>query len=70
MAAETLTATASISVTGMGVMGRNLARNFACNGYKVAIHSRTYAKTEAVMDQFGEEARSFQLKALPTSWRH
>lgn len=65
MAAETPTpATANIGVTGMGVMGRNLARNFARNGYKVAIHNRTYAKTEAVMDQFGEEAQFIPTESI------
>ncbi|WP_353081912.1 NADP-dependent phosphogluconate dehydrogenase [Tessaracoccus lapidicaptus] len=40
---------ADIGVTGMGVMGRNLARNLARHGHTVAIHNRTPAKTEAVM---------------------
>ncbi|MFF0042944.1 NAD(P)-binding domain-containing protein, partial [Streptomyces mirabilis] len=31
-----MNASASIGVTGLGVMGRNLARNFARNGYTVA----------------------------------
>ena len=38
---------AQIGVTGLAVMGRNLARNFARNGYTVAIHNRSYAKTHA-----------------------
>ena len=37
---------AQIGVTGLAVMGRNLARNFARHGHRVAIHNRTYAKTE------------------------
>src|SRR5690606_8970800 len=32
---------AQIGVTGLAVMGRNLARNFARNGYRVAVHNRT-----------------------------
>ena len=32
---------ADIGVTGMAVMGSNLARNFARNGFKVAIHNRS-----------------------------
>ncbi|MHA6523095.1 NADP-dependent phosphogluconate dehydrogenase [Tessaracoccus sp. G1721] len=47
--------TADIGVTGMGVMGSNLARNLARNGHKVAIHNRSAAKTEAVMDAHGTE---------------
>ncbi len=30
-------ANAQIGVTGLGVMGRNLARNFARHGYTVAL---------------------------------
>jgi hypothetical protein len=37
---------AQIGVTGLAVMGRNLARNFARHGYRVAIHNRPYAKTQ------------------------
>ncbi|WP_347350748.1 NADP-dependent phosphogluconate dehydrogenase [Intrasporangium sp.] len=46
---------ATIGVTGMAVMGSNLARNFARNGYRVALHNRTYAKTQAVMNDHGSE---------------
>jgi 6-phosphogluconate dehydrogenase len=48
-------ATAQIGVTGLGVMGRNLARNFARHGYTVALHNRTAARTTAVVEQFGHE---------------
>ncbi|MEW1816264.1 NADP-dependent phosphogluconate dehydrogenase [Streptomyces diastaticus] len=47
--------TAQIGVTGLAVMGRNLARNFARNGYTVAVHNRTAARTEALVSEFGEE---------------
>jgi 6-phosphogluconate dehydrogenase len=40
---------AQIGVTGLAVMGRNLARNFARHGHRVAIHNRTYARTEALV---------------------
>jgi 6-phosphogluconate dehydrogenase len=33
---------AQIGVTGLAVMGRNLARNFARHGHRVAVHNRTY----------------------------
>src|SRR3954453_993079 len=46
---------AQIGVTGLAVMGRNLARNFARNGYAVALHNRTAAKTHALVEEFGEE---------------
>ncbi|MFC8453529.1 NADP-dependent phosphogluconate dehydrogenase [Kitasatospora sp. NPDC057223] len=46
---------AQIGVTGLAVMGRNLARNFARHGYRVALHNRTEARTTALVDQFGHE---------------
>src|SRR6202000_275851 len=46
---------AQIGVTGLGVMGRNLARNFARHGYATALHNRTTARTDAIMAQFGHE---------------
>ncbi|MGW2782449.1 NADP-dependent phosphogluconate dehydrogenase [Streptomyces populi] len=48
-------ATAQIGVTGLAVMGRNLARNFARNGYTVAVHNRTPARTKALVEEFGHE---------------
>ncbi|MEV7419623.1 NADP-dependent phosphogluconate dehydrogenase [Streptomyces sp. NPDC089919] len=47
--------TAQIGVTGLAVMGSNLARNFARNGFTVAVHNRTAAKTRALVDEFGHE---------------
>ena len=46
---------AQIGVTGLGVMGRNLARNFARHGYVVALHNRTASRTTDTVDQFGDE---------------
>ncbi|OFT38618.1 phosphogluconate dehydrogenase (NADP(+)-dependent, decarboxylating) [Actinomyces sp. HMSC08A01] len=46
---------ADIGVMGMGVMGSNLARNLARNGYKVAITNRTLARTERVLENYGDE---------------
>ena len=46
---------ATIGVTGLAVMGSNLARNLARHGYRVAVHNRTYAKTEALMAEHGSE---------------
>ncbi|MDW4908392.1 NADP-dependent phosphogluconate dehydrogenase [Streptomyces sp. ADMS] len=48
-------ATAQIGVTGLAVMGRNLARNFARHGYTVALHNRTPARTKALVEEFGHE---------------
>ncbi|MEU3752655.1 NADP-dependent phosphogluconate dehydrogenase [Streptomyces olivoreticuli] len=52
---STPTATAQIGVTGLAVMGSNLARNFARHGHTVAVHNRTYAKTQALVDEHGHE---------------
>ncbi|MGK4585670.1 NADP-dependent phosphogluconate dehydrogenase [Kitasatospora sp. HPMI-4] len=46
---------ADIGVSGLAVMGRNLARNFARHGHTVALHNRTAARTKALMDGFGSE---------------
>ncbi|MBB5158495.1 NADP-dependent phosphogluconate dehydrogenase [Saccharopolyspora phatthalungensis] len=50
-----MSTSAQIGVTGLAVMGRNLARNFARNGYSVAVHNRTPSKTRALIDEFGHE---------------
>ncbi|MEU8590850.1 NADP-dependent phosphogluconate dehydrogenase [Streptomyces sp. NPDC048664] len=50
-----MSTTAQIGVTGLAVMGRNLARNFARNGYTVALHNRTEARTEDLVKEFGHE---------------
>jgi len=46
---------AQIGVTGLGVMGRNLARNFARHGYSVAVHNRHYGRTSALIESYGSE---------------
>ena len=38
------TGTAQIGVTGLAVMGSNIARNFARHGYTVALHCRSVAR--------------------------
>jgi 6-phosphogluconate dehydrogenase len=50
-----MSATAQIGVTGLAVMGRNLARNFARNGYTVAVHNRTPTRTRSLIEEFGDE---------------
>jgi 6-phosphogluconate dehydrogenase len=46
---------ADIGVTGLAVMGSNLARNFARHGYTVALHNRTQARTDALLAEHGDE---------------
>ena len=48
-------AQAEIGITGLAVMGRNLARNFARHGHTVAVHNRTSSKTHDLIDRFGDE---------------
>ena len=48
-------ATASIGVTGLAVMGRNLARNLAHHGYTVALHNRTQSRTDSLVADHGSE---------------
>ena len=50
---------ASIGVTGLAVMGRNLARNLARHGHPVAVHNRTPTRTRSLVDQFGDEGTFF-----------
>ena len=50
-----MTELAQIGVTGLAVMGRNLARNFARHGHRVAIHNRTYGKTQSLVTDHGSD---------------
>jgi 6-phosphogluconate dehydrogenase len=51
----TAAGTAQIGVTGLAVMGRNLARNFARNGYTVAVHNRSVERMESLVAAHGDE---------------
>ena len=46
---------ADVGVIGMAVMGSSLARNMAHKGYTVAIHNRTFAKTQDMIAAHGTE---------------
>jgi 6-phosphogluconate dehydrogenase len=46
---------ARIGVVGLGVMGRNLARNLARRGHPVALYNRTRARTDELVGRFGQE---------------
>ncbi len=46
---------AQIGVTGLAVMGRNLARNFARHGHTVALHNRTQSRVDDLVREFGDE---------------
>jgi 6-phosphogluconate dehydrogenase len=44
-----------IGVTGLAVMGANLARNIARHGVPVAVHNRTAARTTEFMEHYADE---------------
>ena len=48
-------ARAEIGVVGMAVMGSNLARNLARNGYTVAVVNRSFGRTEQLIREHGQE---------------
>ncbi|QFZ22503.1 NADP-dependent phosphogluconate dehydrogenase [Saccharothrix syringae] len=52
---NTSEAPARIAVTGLAVMGSNLARNLARHGYRVAVHNRSHARTKALVEEHGHE---------------
>jgi 6-phosphogluconate dehydrogenase len=51
----TVQASADIGVTGLSVMGRNLARNLARHGYTVAVHNRSAVRTRSLIGEHGSE---------------
>jgi 6-phosphogluconate dehydrogenase len=55
MSTESSATTATIGVTGLAVMGRNLARNLARHGHAVALHNRTTERTRSLVEQHGDE---------------
>ena len=44
-----------IGLIGLAVMGHNLVRNMARNGFKVAVYNRTSAKTKAFVESVPEK---------------
>ena len=46
---------AEFGVTGLAVMGQNLARNVARHGYPVALHNRSPERTRQLIARHGEE---------------
>ena len=45
----------NFGLTGLAVMGQNLARNVAHKGFPIAVHNRTTEKTDKFMEQHGGE---------------
>lgn len=46
---------ATIGLTGLATMGRNLARNIARHGHVIAVHNRTTERMTAMLEEFGDE---------------
>ncbi|NDJ87692.1 NADP-dependent phosphogluconate dehydrogenase [Mycolicibacter kumamotonensis] len=65
MSASEVVGTAQIGVTGLAVMGSNIARNFARHGYTVALHNRSVAKTDALLDAYGSEGSFVRSESIP-----
>jgi 6-phosphogluconate dehydrogenase len=55
MTEQTPEAVADVGVIGLAVMGSNLARNLARHGHAVAVHNRSTAKIDALIDEHGHE---------------
>ncbi len=62
---QTRSGTAQIGVTGLAVMGSNIARNFARHSYTVALHNRSVAKTDALLAQHGSEGDFVRTETVP-----
>ncbi|HZB76511.1 MAG TPA: NADP-dependent phosphogluconate dehydrogenase [Solirubrobacteraceae bacterium] len=50
-----MTEQSQIGLTGLAVMGANLARNIARHGYAIAVHNRSPQKTRDFVAEFGHE---------------
>ena len=55
---------AHIGVTGLAVMGANLARNLARNGFTVALHNRSVEKTDALLAKHGTDGDFIRTETL------
>ncbi|WP_040510965.1 NADP-dependent phosphogluconate dehydrogenase [Gordonia soli] len=55
---------AQIGVTGLAVMGSNIARNFARHGHTVALHNRSIAKTDALLEKHGDDGSFVRTESM------
>ena len=62
---DSKTGTAQIGVTGLAVMGRNLARNLARHGYAVALHNRSPERTRSLVKEHGHESTFIAGESMP-----
>ena len=59
-----MTAQANVGVVGLAAMGASLARNLARHGNKVAVFNRSYARTEHLIDNYGDEGTFYPAKTV------
>ena len=52
-----MTELADLGVTGLAVMGANLARNAARKGFRVALHNRSNDRTDQLLAEHGGEGK-------------
>jgi 6-phosphogluconate dehydrogenase len=55
---------AEFGVTGLAVMGQNLARNVARRGYHVALHNRSPGRTHELVERHGHEGTFVATESL------
>ncbi len=54
----------NFGLTGLAVMGQNLARNVAHKGFPIAVHNRTGEKTDKFMEQHSSEGQIVGSKSV------
>ncbi len=54
----------NIGLIGLGVMGANLARNIARNGFPISVYNRTTSVTEQFIEQYASEGEFSSAKSL------
>ena len=59
-----MSAEANVGVVGLAAMGASLARNLARHGNKVAVYNRSYARTEKLVAEHGDEGAFFPAETM------
>ena len=54
----------NLGVIGLSTMGANLARNFARNGYQVAVFNRSYEKTEHLLKAWEFDQKEVETEGM------
>ena len=64
MSTEQPEAVADIGLTGLAVMGSNLARNMARHGHTVAVHNRTTERMTTMLEEHGDDGEFVGSKTM------